>query len=361
MVHAMKYSPKIVVACSYIACLPLLQINAEAISAFEIYDSGSISFQTSPFNDPGEPEICGIPGGASYWLSYILSDQGTLSLNTDGSNFDTLLGVFIDNGANQGYSSLIQIACDDDGGTNGLTSALQIQVTQGVAYYIMVDGKNGAYGQVLFHYQFDEAPTISSIDTQHIDEEQSTPAISFAVSDKETPADDLQVLGSSSDQTLVPDAAIVFGGSGTNRTVTITPTPYFFGTNTITLVVVDQIGNCRTNSFTLEVEKINHPPVVTLASYTRIPSNSISISISALLRNATDRDGDTLTVTGVSPRSRYGNAPVTKGLSFVSYTPSASFNSPDTFTYTVSDGNGGITTGIVNILVSASNGQLIVY
>ena len=45
---------------------------------------------------------------------------------------------------------------------------------------------------------------------------------------------------SSSNAALVPDANIVFGGSGANRTVTVTPLADVFGTATITVTVVSQ-------------------------------------------------------------------------------------------------------------------------
>ena len=57
--------------------------------------------------------------------------------------------------------------------------------------------------------------------------------------DVETAAADLTVTGSSSNTALVPNANIVFGGSGANRTVTVTPAANQFGTATITVTVTD--------------------------------------------------------------------------------------------------------------------------
>ena len=63
--------------------------------------------------------------------------------------------------------------------------------------------------------------------------------IAFTVGDAETAAGSLTVSGSSSNPTLVPNANIVFGGSGANRTVTVTPAANQNGTATITVTVSD--------------------------------------------------------------------------------------------------------------------------
>src|SRR5262249_14851726 len=63
--------------------------------------------------------------------------------------------------------------------------------------------------------------------------------IAFTVGDAETPAASLTVSGSSSNTTLVPNAGIAFGGSGANRTVTVTPAAGQFGTSIISVTVSD--------------------------------------------------------------------------------------------------------------------------
>jgi formylglycine-generating enzyme required for sulfatase activity len=59
------------------------------------------------------------------------------------------------------------------------------------------------------------------------------------VGDAQTAAGSLIISGSSSNTTLVPNANIVFGGSGANRTVTVTPASSQTGTATITVTVSD--------------------------------------------------------------------------------------------------------------------------
>ena len=74
-----------------------------------------------------------------------------------------------------------------------------------------------------------------------------------------------------------------------------------------------------------------------------------------VVANDTDADGDTLTVTAVSAPTK-GTAAVTSGSTTeVTYTPDADANGSDSFTYTVSDGNGGTAIGTVNVAIAAVN------
>jgi CSLREA domain-containing protein len=96
-------------------------------------------------------------------------------------------------------------------------------------------------------------PTISDIGDQTITEDNSTGAIPFTVGDAEQSAASLSVSGSSSNQTLVPDANITFGGAGANRTVTVTPAAGQTGTATITVTVDDGQGGTASDTFLLTV------------------------------------------------------------------------------------------------------------
>lgn len=82
---------------------------------------------------------------------------------------------------------------------------------------------------------------------------QSTGAIPFTVGDAETPAGSLVVSAASSNTTLVPTSAIVLGGSGSSRTVSVTPAAGQSGMATITLMVADAGGLTATDTFVLTV------------------------------------------------------------------------------------------------------------
>jgi hypothetical protein len=83
----------------------------------------------------------------------------------------------------------------------------------------------------------------------------------FTVGDVETAAGSLTLSGGSSNTTLVPVSNIAFGGSGANRTVTVTPAAGQSGTATITLTVNDGTATAA-SSFLLTVNATTGAPLV---------------------------------------------------------------------------------------------------
>ncbi|MDB5357380.1 MAG: hypothetical protein JWN24_3833 [Phycisphaerales bacterium] len=124
-------------------------------------------------------------------------------------------------------------------------------------------------------------PTISSISAQTaVTGLPSTPT-GFTVGDAESDPSTLAVLGSSSDQTTVPNSSISITGSGAARTVTITPAAGITTVIpvTITLIVSDGLATTST-TFTLTVTP---PPTVYLATLQPIAgTNSLGSGIATL-------------------------------------------------------------------------------
>ena len=99
-------------------------------------------------------------------------------------------------------------------------------------------------------------PTISDIPDQSTNMDQAVGPISFTIADAETPAANLTLSGASSNTALVPVSSIGFGGSGMDRTLTITPTTGLTGTAIITVTVSD--GDLQASDvFTLMVNEID--------------------------------------------------------------------------------------------------------
>lgn len=82
-------------------------------------------------------------------------------------------------------------------------------------------------------------PTVGSILDQTLEAATASEALAFSVSDDVTPASALTISKTSSNSSLIPEANIVLGGSGGNRTVTVTPAPGLSGTAEIELWVSD--------------------------------------------------------------------------------------------------------------------------
>lgn len=89
------------------------------------------------------------------------------------------------------------------------------------------------------------APTISSFTNYHTVAGLALGPIDFLVGDKESEAATLVVAATSSNPTLIPDNNIVDSGSGSNRTLTITPALQQTGNAIITVTVSD--GELSTN------------------------------------------------------------------------------------------------------------------
>ncbi len=110
-----------------------------------------------------------------------------------------------------------------------------------------------------------DAPTVSAIPNVTIDEDQNTGVRSFTVSDVETAAGSLSVTAASSNTALVPNSNIVLAGSGSTRTIKVTPLPKRSGSATITVRVSDG-QKTSSRSFTLKVNDV--PARFTLAPAT---------------------------------------------------------------------------------------------
>src|ERR1043165_3855726 len=144
-----------------------------------------------------------------------------------------------------------------------------------------------------------DLPTISAVGNQVIDEDTTTAVLSFTVGDVETPAGSLTVAGSSSNTNVVHGANIVFGGSGTDRTVLISPVTNQFGTTHITITVTDGNAGSTSTGFDLTVNPVNDPPTVSPIGNQTINEDTATAAVPFMVTDADDAVS-TLTMTGSS-------------------------------------------------------------
>jgi hypothetical protein len=199
-------------------------------------------------------------------------------------------------------------------------------------------------------------PTISSVPAQVDTEDTPSGTIAFTVGDAETPAASLTVSGSSSNLTLVPNANIVFGGTGANRTVTITPAANQNGVATITLTVSDGVASTST-TFQFTVTAVNDPPTITTIP-NQATTTGTAVGPIAFTVNDVDTPVANLTLSGTSSNTALvPNANIVFGGSgggrTVTLTPAAGQTGSTTITVTVSD---GALTASTSFLVSVSSG-----
>ncbi len=187
-----------------------------------------------------------------------------------------------------------------------------------------------------------DVPTITTIDTQTINEDTSTSAIAFTIGDVETAAGSLTISVNSDNATVLQNSNIVIGGSGASRTVTLTPEPNSSGSVSVDITVEDGTGGDVTGTFTLNVTPVNDAPTITAISNQSIPMNSNTGALAFTIGDAETAVG-TLTVTRAS--SNITKIPLanvvlggTGASRTVTVTPAAGQSGTVTITVTVNDG-----------------------
>ncbi len=148
----------------------------------------------------------------------------------------------------QGGTASFDIQLQDDGGT--LNSGMDTSDPLTVTFTVL-----------------NTLPSISAVSNTSINEDNSSLAIPFTISDAETADTSLTMSAMSSDTSIVPISGIVFSGTAGNRTVQITPSANQNTSGgspvTITLVVDDGSGTSQT-TFDLTVSPINDAPTLSL-------------------------------------------------------------------------------------------------
>lgn len=123
--------------------------------------------------------------------------------------------------------------------------------------------------------------------------------------------------------------------------------PTFSGTDTFTYSISDGQGGSDTATVTVTVG-VNAPPIAGDDAVTAAANGTATIDV---LANDTDPEGDPLTIVGIgSP----GNGSAILDGSNVVYTPNTGFEGADSFTYSITDGNGGTATATVNVTVDVN-------
>jgi Lysyl oxidase/Immunoglobulin I-set domain len=92
--------------------------------------------------EAGEPAHAADPGGKSVWYRWTAPISGLVTISTEGSDFDTLLGIY----TGSSVGNLTTIASNDDAGAGISASSVTFSAIAGTLYRIALDGKNGAAG-----------------------------------------------------------------------------------------------------------------------------------------------------------------------------------------------------------------------
>jgi hypothetical protein len=266
-------------------------------------------------------------------LSISGSAQNGVDYQTLGSN------VTIPGGDNSAWISLSPIP---DGTAEG-DETVTISIAGGATYLI----QSPASATVTIKDQhLNQAPTISTVADQTIDQNSATAPLGFTIADAETAADALMVTASSSDTTLVPQENIVLGGSGASRTIKITPASNKSGSTTITLSVSDGSA-AATSKFALTVRAKNQPPTA-LGQTVQLKEDEAK----AIVIAGSDPEGAPLkfqVISGPTLGKLTGTPPN------LIYTPNLNVNGADSFTFVANDGLLDSSPATVNLTIAADD------
>lgn len=111
--------------------------------------SGSLDIvTTNATQETNEPLHAGISNNNSVWFEYIADETGVVTIDTNGSGYNTVIAVYIGNELN----NLLEITSD--------TNQSSFQVQQNIRYKIVVVDVEGVGGDLVLNFDFSESEDI---------------------------------------------------------------------------------------------------------------------------------------------------------------------------------------------------------
>ncbi len=145
---------------------------------------------------------------------------------------------------------------------------------------------------------------------------------------------------------IISSNSIVSGGTVSSDAISSLPR----GTNLITAIYSGD-ANYQGSSAVLNQVVTNHPPTASVMTVTRTAGTRVHIFLTDVATNWSDVDIDPVTLAGVNLVTTNGMNVLTNS-SQILYTNSA--NVADQISYTITDGQGGMTTGYINIVMAGA-------
>jgi VCBS repeat-containing protein len=136
-----------------------------------------------------------------------------------------------------------------------------------------------------------------------------------------------------------------------NGTYTYAPNANYNGTDSFSYRASDGQSQSGVQVVTINVGAVNDAPVAAGESFGTAFNTALVKSAADLLANDSDVDGDTLSLVSVGNAV---NGAVAMQNGQVTFTPTAGFSGPASYSYTVSDGKGGTSIATVEVNVAAA-------
>ena len=121
---------------------------------------GSNIESTEEFGEPNPSENPDVDPFSTVWWTFQVPADSFVEVSTEGSDFDTILGVFT--GAS--LLSLVEVGSDNDSGT-GLTSKVTIAALTGLRYHIQVSGFAADEGSIVLSLSPGSGPTAPELNS----------------------------------------------------------------------------------------------------------------------------------------------------------------------------------------------------
>lgn len=289
----------------------------------------------------------------------LLSGQ-TVQVNADGTFAFSSNGFFDGLGVGESYTSpiLTYTVSDGQGATDTATISISIAGQNDGPVAVddaFVTPENGAYTADLFRLGQispvqDYDPDITDSFTLTELNGSAAPSITLASGAEVTVVD-----ATTGDVFYNPLAAFDYLGVGETAT------------DSFTYTIEDENGATDTGTVSVQIVGANDDPDAVNDSFTALDTGAdedtpITFAAADLLGNDSDIDGDTLEIVAVSPTGTAGGTLALNPDGSVDYSPAAAMQGlaagdilVETFTYTVSDGNGGSDSATVSFEIAGVN------
>lgn len=133
--------------------------------------------------------------------------------------------------------------------------------------------------------------------------------------------------------------------------VLYTPNTDFVGTDSFTYTIEDSNGGQATGNVTVQIQSVNDVPGAASDTFT-VDEDSVDNELDVLINDTSHPDeGEVLSLVSVSAPSAGGVAAVSEDGTKVLYSPAPDYIGIESFSYTVTDGNGGSSQANVTVTV----------
>src|ERR1019366_2968597 len=144
--------------------------------------------------------------------------------------------------------------------------------------------------------------------------------------------------------------------NASTQTVTFVPNTGYSGAANFTYSISDANGGSSSASVGLVVNAIPQPLANADSGFVVNENTTLSIAASALLANDTDPNGLPLSITGVSNPTN-GTVSYNASTQTVTFVPNTDYSGAASFTYSITDANGGSSSASVGLVVNVGTSE----